>query len=64
MNRYDIPHRENQRRNFSRTASLRTPTMIGCAFSIDRNFFYEIGAYDEGMHIWGSENMEMSIRVR
>ncbi|KAG4065879.1 hypothetical protein HA402_012557 [Bradysia odoriphaga] len=37
--------------------------MIGCAFSIDKDFFFEIGSYDEGMNIWGSENMEMSLRV-
>lgn len=38
--------------------------MVGCAFSIDKEFFFEIGSYDEGMDIWGSENMEMSLRVR
>ncbi len=38
--------------------------MVGCAFSIDNEFFYEIGSYDEGMNIWGSENMEMSLRVK
>lgn len=45
------------------TAPVRTPTMIGCAFTIDREFFYEIGAYDTGMDIWGSENLEMALRV-
>lgn len=51
------------RRNHDLTAPLRTPTMVGCAFSIDKDFFFEIGSYDEGMNIWGAENMEMSIRV-
>lgn len=37
--------------------------MAGGLFSIDREFFYEIGSYDEGMKIWGGENIEMSIRV-
>lgn len=42
---------------------LRTPTMAGGLFSIDRDYFYEVGSYDEGMDIWGGENLEMSFRV-
>ena len=38
--------------------------MAGGLFSIDREYFYEIGSYDEGMDIWGGENLEMSFRVR
>lgn len=37
--------------------------MAGGLFSIDKEFFYELGAYDDGMIIWGSENLEMSFRV-
>ena len=51
------------RRNNDRTAPLRTPTMAGGLFSIDKEYFYELGAYDEGMNIWGGENLEMSFRV-
>lgn len=36
---------------------------VGCAFAIDRDFFYELGAYDKGMEIWGSENLELALRV-
>lgn len=43
---------------------FNTPMMVGCAFSIDRSFFYEIGSYDAQMDIWGGENLEMSLRVR
>lgn len=61
--RYRVPRREIERRNNDRTAPLRTPTMAGGLFSIDREYFYEIGSYDEGMDIWGGENLEMSFRV-
>jgi len=61
--RYRVPQREMDRRNGDRTAPLRTPTMAGGLFSIDREYFYELGAYDEGMDIWGGENLEMSFRV-
>lgn len=60
---YRVPSREMQRRNHDRTAPLRTPTMAGGLFSIDRDYFYEIGSYDEGMDIWGGENLEMSFRI-
>lgn len=52
--RYRVPSREMQRRNNDRTAPLRTPTMAGGLFSIDKEYFYEIGSYDEGMDIWGN----------
>lgn len=61
--RYRVPQREMERRNNDRTAPLRTPTMAGGLFSIDKEYFYELGSYDEGMDIWGGENLEMSFRV-
>lgn len=44
------------RRNGDRTLPLLTPTMAGGLFSIDRDYFYKVGAYDTGMDIWGMKN--------
>lgn len=40
----------------------RSPALIGC-FIVDRQYFQEIGLLDEGMEVYGGENVELGIRV-
>ncbi|NXY81836.1 GLT18 acetylgalactosaminyltransferase, partial [Alcedo cyanopectus] len=44
------------------TAPIRSPALIGC-FIVDREYFQEIGLLDEGMEVYGGENVELGIRV-
>ncbi|CAF4750698.1 unnamed protein product, partial [Rotaria magnacalcarata] len=60
---YPVPQREEVRRNGDHSLPLLSPTMAGGLFTINREYFYEIGAYDPGMEVWGGENLEMSFRV-
>ncbi|XP_063391323.1 polypeptide N-acetylgalactosaminyltransferase 1-like [Cydia fagiglandana] len=58
----DVPEREKKRRG-SDIAPTWSPTMAGGLFAIRREYYWELGAYDEQMAGWGGENLEMSFRI-
>lgn len=43
--------------------NIRTPEFAGGIFSIDREYFFDIGGYDKNMTYYAAENIEMSLRV-
>ncbi|XP_054979055.1 polypeptide N-acetylgalactosaminyltransferase 5 [Sorex araneus] len=49
--------------NIKETDIIRCPIMAGGLFSIDKNYFFELGTYDPGLDVWGGENMELSFKV-
>ncbi|KAL7063164.1 hypothetical protein AAHC03_01980 [Spirometra sp. Aus1] len=46
-----------------RFAARPTPSIAGCAFALLRREFFRLGGLDEGMQIWGGENLELSLRT-
>ncbi|CAF0969897.1 unnamed protein product [Adineta steineri] len=47
----------------SRIDPYPSPTMAGGLLAANREYFFEIGGYDEDMEVWGGENLELSFRT-
>ncbi|XP_051938643.1 polypeptide N-acetylgalactosaminyltransferase 5 [Hippocampus zosterae] len=52
-----------KKNNMTAADPIRCPVMAGGLFSIDKKYFYQLGAYDPGLEVWGGENMEISFKV-
>ncbi|KAF5400795.1 Polypeptide N-acetylgalactosaminyltransferase [Paragonimus heterotremus] len=60
---WHVPPMADKLRPGAPYSPLRTPTMAGGLFSISRDFFRTLGYYDEGMEVWGGENLELSFKT-
>uniref|UniRef100_A0AAR2LF70 Polypeptide N-acetylgalactosaminyltransferase n=1 Tax=Pygocentrus nattereri TaxID=42514 RepID=A0AAR2LF70_PYGNA len=58
-----LPEDYVKKKHMKDSDPIRCPVMAGGLFSIDKKYFYELGAYDPGLDVWGGENMEISFKI-
>ncbi|XP_061579600.1 polypeptide N-acetylgalactosaminyltransferase 5 [Cololabis saira] len=58
-----LPDEYIKKNNMTISDPIRCPVMAGGLFSIDKKYFFELGAYDPGLDVWGGENMEISFKI-
>ena len=57
-----VPAHETQR-ILEDGRSFPSPTLVGCALAANKANFLRIGAFDEGLKVWGGENIELAFRA-
>ena len=60
--RVPLTHREKAKRSYT-TEPYASPAMAGGLFAINKDWFFEMGLYDEELEIWGGENFELSYKL-
>jgi len=59
---HNAPERDVKLRS-DPSAPIRSATMSGGLFAIDKAYFQKLGMYDPGYEIWGAENLELSFKT-
>ncbi|KAI0207889.1 Polypeptide N-acetylgalactosaminyltransferase 5 [Lamellibrachia satsuma] len=52
-----------RRRLRSEAQAHRSPTLVGCAIAVRKDYFHHIGGFDDAMNVWGGENIELAFRT-
>lgn len=60
---WDFDYRMTAQRKAQPTMPKPTPIMLGCAFAINRQYFWDLGGYDDQLQIWNAENYELSFKL-
>uniref|UniRef100_A0A158RDH8 Polypeptide N-acetylgalactosaminyltransferase n=1 Tax=Hydatigena taeniaeformis TaxID=6205 RepID=A0A158RDH8_HYDTA len=60
---FEHPPRSSVVKRKSNADTIESLTMPGGLFAMCRDYFFKLGGYDDGMEIWGGENLELSFRI-
>lgn len=61
--RWPLNEKEVKRRHGDETVPYRTPSHLGCAFAVDREFLFEIGDYEKKSDVAVVEIKEIPLHV-